>query len=42
LIKAFTPKKVRRATKPGKAAKQTRLQNKKQHGEKKKWRQRPE
>ncbi len=42
LIKAFTVKKVRRATKPGKAAKQTRLKNKKQHSEKKKWRQKPE
>lgn len=42
LIKAFTLKKVRRATKPGKAAKQTRLKNKKQHSEKKKWRQKPE
>jgi ribosome-associated protein len=42
LIKAFTVKKARKATKPGKAAKQTRLQNKKQHGEKKKWRQKPE
>lgn len=42
LTKAFAPKKVRKATKPGKAAKQTRLQEKKQHAEKKKWRQRPE
>ncbi len=42
LNKAFTPKKARKATKPGKAAKQTRLQEKKQHAEKKKWRQRPE
>ncbi len=42
LIKAFTVKKVRKATKPGKAAKQTRLKNKKQHSEKKKWRQKPE
>jgi ribosome-associated protein len=42
LIKAFTVKKERKATKPGKAAKQTRLKNKKQHGEKKKWRQKPE
>jgi len=42
LIKAFTQKKVRKATKPGKSAKQLRLQEKKQHGEKKKWRQRPE
>jgi len=42
LTKAFAQKKVRKATKPGKAAKQTRLQEKKQHAEKKKWRQRPE
>jgi ribosome-associated protein len=42
LAKAFAPKKVRKATKPGKAAKQARLQAKKQHAEKKKWRQRPE
>lgn len=42
LTKAFAPKKIRKATKPGKAAKQSRLQDKKQHAEKKKWRQRPE
>ncbi|MBL7873253.1 MAG: aminoacyl-tRNA hydrolase [Cyclobacteriaceae bacterium] len=42
LIKAFAIKKARKATKPGKAAKQTRLKNKKQHAEKKKWRQKPE
>lgn len=42
LTKAFTIKKARKATKPGKAAKQVRLQQKKQHGEKKKWRQKPE
>jgi len=42
LSKAFTPKKVRRPTKPGKAAKQVRLKEKKFHGEKKKWRQKPE
>ncbi len=41
LSKAFTPKKIRRATKPGKAAKQVRLKEKKFHGEKKKWRQKP-
>ena len=41
LSKAFTPKKVRRPTKPGKAAKQVRLKEKKFHGEKKKWRQKP-
>ena len=42
LAKAFAPRKARKPTKPGKAAKQARLQSKKQHGEKKKWRQRPE
>jgi ribosome-associated protein len=42
LSKAFTPKKVRRPTKPGKAAKQVRLKEKKFHAEKKKWRQKPE
>ncbi|MEQ1586492.1 MAG: alternative ribosome rescue aminoacyl-tRNA hydrolase ArfB [Cyclobacteriaceae bacterium] len=42
LSKAFAPKKVRRPTKPGKAAKQARLKEKKFHAEKKKWRQKPE
>ena len=42
LSKAFTPKKARRPTKPGKAAKQVRLKEKKFHSEKKKWRQKPE
>ncbi|TXH31001.1 MAG: aminoacyl-tRNA hydrolase [Cyclobacteriaceae bacterium] len=42
LSKAFAPRKVRKPTKPGKAAKQARLQTKKQHSEKKKWRQKPE
>jgi len=42
LNKAFAPRKARKPTKPGKAAKQARLQSKKQHSEKKKWRQRPE
>jgi ribosome-associated protein len=42
LSKAFAPKKVRRPTKPGKAARQVRLKEKKFHGEKKKWRQKPE
>lgn len=41
LTKAFAPRKVRKPTKPGKAAKQARLKTKKQHSEKKKWRQRP-
>ncbi len=39
LVKAFTKKKVRRPTKPSRAAKQKRVLQKKQHGEKKKWRQ---
>jgi ribosome-associated protein len=39
LIKAFTKKKIRKPTKPSKAAKQKRILQKKQHGEKKKWRQ---
>lgn len=42
LVKAFAPRKVRKPTKPGKAAKQARLKSKKQHSEKKKWRQKPE
>ena len=42
LSKAFTPRKVRKPTRPGKAAKQARLKSKKQHSEKKKWRQKPE
>lgn len=39
LTKAFTKKKIRKPTKPSKAAKQKRILQKKQHGEKKKWRQ---
>lgn len=39
LIKAFTPKKVRKKTKPGKAAHQARINDKKQRAEKKQWRQ---
>jgi ribosome-associated protein len=39
LTKAFAKKKARKPTKPSKAAKQKRIQQKKQHGEKKKWRQ---
>lgn len=42
LTKAFTPRKVRKPTKPGVGAKQARLKSKKQHAEKKKWRQRPD
>jgi ribosome-associated protein len=40
--KAFEKKKARRATKPSKAAKQSRIEKKKIHSEKKKWRQKPE
>lgn len=39
LTKAFTKKKIRKPTKPSKVAKQKRVHQKKQHGEKKKWRQ---
>lgn len=42
LVQAFTPRKVRKSTKPSKGAKQARLKSKKQHAEKKKWRQRPQ
>jgi ribosome-associated protein len=42
LAKAFVKKKARKASKPSKAAVQKRIKNKKQHGEKKKWRQKPE
>lgn len=38
LVKAFTPKKVRKKTKPGKAAQQARITDKKQRSEKKQWR----
>lgn len=40
-IKTFTPRKIRRATKPTKAAKHARIKDKKQHAEKKQWRQKP-
>ena len=40
--KAFIKAKPRKATKPSKAAMTKRLNQKKQHGEKKKWRQKPE
>ncbi|HEY0653147.1 MAG TPA: alternative ribosome rescue aminoacyl-tRNA hydrolase ArfB [Chryseosolibacter sp.] len=40
--KAFERKKARKATKPSKNAVQKRIQSKKQHSEKKKWRQKPE
>jgi ribosome-associated protein len=39
LTKAFTKKKARKPTKPSKAAKQKRIQQKKLRGETKKWRQ---
>lgn len=39
LTKAFEKKKVRKATKPSKSSVQKRVNKKKQHAEKKKWRQ---
>jgi ribosome-associated protein len=42
LAKAFEKRKIRKATKPSKGAVQARIKKKKQHGEKKKWRQSPE
>jgi len=39
LTKVFTPRKVRKATKPTKSSKMVRMKNKKQHAEKKLWRQ---
>ncbi len=39
LKRAFTKKKKRKATKPSKSAVQTRLNRKKKHSDKKKWRQ---
>ncbi len=41
LIKVFTPRKARSATKPSKSSKQKRINSKKRHGEKKQWRQMP-
>jgi ribosome-associated protein len=38
LVKAFTKPKIRKATKPSKAAKAKRVENKKRHAEKKQWR----
>ena len=38
---AFTPRKIRKTTKPGKAAKRKRLNEKKMRAEKKHWRQKP-
>jgi ribosome-associated protein len=42
LQKAFERKKKRKPTRPSKAAVQDRIRQKKQRGEKKKWRQKPE
>lgn len=42
LKKAFEKRKVRKATKPSKSAVQNRIEKKKRHSEKKKWRSRPE
>ena len=42
IAKAFEKKKTRKATKVSKSAIQKRITSKKLHGEKKKWRQRPE
>ncbi|MEJ0055223.1 MAG: alternative ribosome rescue aminoacyl-tRNA hydrolase ArfB [Bacteroidota bacterium] len=42
LVTAFTPRKIRKATKPGKAAAQKRINQKKQHSQKKQWRQKPD
>lgn len=41
LMGAFRKRKIRKATKPSRTAKLKRLQSKKSHGEKKKWRQKP-
>jgi ribosome-associated protein len=41
LQKAFEKKKTRKRTKPSKTSVQTRIKKKKQHAEKKKWRQKP-
>jgi ribosome-associated protein len=41
LTEALKKKRVRRATKPSKGSVQTRIKKKKQHSEKKKWRQKP-
>lgn len=42
MLKAFEKKKLRKATKPSKGSVKERMKSKKQHSEKKKWRQRPE
>ena len=41
LVKALTPKKIRKATKPSKASHNARIMKKKQKSEKKQWRQKP-
>lgn len=41
IAKAFEKKKARKPTKPSKGSIQNRIQKKKQHSEKKKWRQKP-
>jgi ribosome-associated protein len=41
LQKAFEKKKARKPTKPSKSSVKNRIKKKKQHGEKKKWRQKP-
>ncbi|HEY3403022.1 MAG TPA: alternative ribosome rescue aminoacyl-tRNA hydrolase ArfB [Ohtaekwangia sp.] len=41
LTQAFTKQKKRKTTKPSKSSVQNRIKEKKQHAEKKKWRQRP-
>jgi ribosome-associated protein len=42
LVKAFAKRKIRKPTKPSKTAVQKRITSKKQHGQKKQWRQKPE
>lgn len=42
LVQAFTPRKARKSTKPTKASKKRRVEAKKRHSEKKKWRGRGE
>jgi ribosome-associated protein len=42
LAKAFEKRKVRRATKPSKGSVRERIKKKKQHSEKKQWRQKPD
>lgn len=41
IAKAFEKRKARKATKPSKGAVQSRIKKKKEHSEKKKWRQKP-